>query len=103
MTRSSSNSIGREWDLAVRLAEHVGSGGELPVLASPVLLDPSEVLHADLCADGWRLLALAVFSAIFLTLGAVAFVAARARLNQGSRLWGASLAELERDKERLRS
>ena len=61
MTRSSSNSIGREWDLAVRLAEHVGSGGELPVLASPVLLDPSEVLHADLWADGWRFLAMDVF------------------------------------------
>ena len=38
----------------------------------------------------------------FLTLGAVAFAAARARLVQGSRLWGASLDELERDKERLR-
>ncbi len=60
------------------------------------------VLLTVLLWDSHRLLALAVFSAIFLTLGAVAFVAARARLSQGSRLWGASLAELERDKESLR-
>ncbi len=60
------------------------------------------VLLTVLLWDSHRLLALAVFSAIFLTLGAVAFVATRARLSQGSRLWGASLAELERDKESLR-
>lgn len=53
--------LGSEWDLAVRLAEHVGTGGELPVLASPVLLDPGEVLHADLSAAGWRFLAMDVF------------------------------------------
>jgi uncharacterized membrane protein YqjE len=60
------------------------------------------VLLTVLLWDSHRLLALAVFATVFLTLGAVAFAAARARLVQGSRLWGASLDELERDKERLR-
>ena len=50
-----------EWGLAVQLAEHVAAGGDLPVLASPVLLDPGEVLDADLWADGWRFLAMDVF------------------------------------------
>ena len=61
------------------------------------------ILLTVLLWDTHRLLALAVFSAVFLTLGGVAFFAARARLARGSRLWGASLAELERDKESLRS
>ena len=50
-----------EWGLAVQLAEHISAGGDLPVLASPVLLDPGEALHADLSADGWRFLAIDVF------------------------------------------
>jgi uncharacterized membrane protein YqjE len=60
------------------------------------------VLLTVLLWDSHRLLALAVFSTVFLTLGALAFIAARVRLAQGSRLWGASLDELNRDKERLR-
>ena len=50
-----------EWGLAVQLAEHISAGGDPPVLASSVLLDPSEVLHADVWADGWRFLAMDVF------------------------------------------
>jgi uncharacterized membrane protein YqjE len=60
------------------------------------------VLLTVLLWDSHRLLALAVFATVFLTLGAMAFIAARARFAQGSRLWGASLDELNRDKERLR-
>lgn len=52
---------GSEWDLALELAEHVAAGGALPVLCSPVLLDPGEVLHADLNAVGWRFMAMDVF------------------------------------------
>lgn len=61
MTRNGDPFFSPEWDLAVRLGEHVGTGGELPVLSSPVLLDPGEVLHADLSAAGWRFLAMDVF------------------------------------------
>ena len=60
------------------------------------------VLLTVLLWDSHRVLALAVFAAVFLSLGAVAYVAARARLVKGSRLWGTSLDELERDRERLR-
>ncbi len=52
---------GSERDLAVELAEHVRAGGALPVLPSPVLLDPGEVLHAGLNAVGWRFMAMDVF------------------------------------------
>jgi len=89
-------------DEALRLGELLLYGAIALVLLS-LGLTFLAVLLTVLLWDTHRLLALAVFSAIFLTLGAVAFVAARARLNQGSRLLGASLAELERDKERLRS
>jgi hypothetical protein len=53
--------LGSEWGFAVELAEHVAGGGALPVRASPVLLDPGEVLHADLSAFGWRFEAMDVF------------------------------------------
>lgn len=49
------------WDIAVELAEQVASGGPLPGLASTVLLDPGEVLHADVGAFGWRFQAIDVF------------------------------------------
>lgn len=52
--------------------------------------------------DNNRLLALGVFAAIFLTLGVVAGLMARARLNQSSSIWSATVEELERDKESLR-
>lgn len=44
----------REWDAAVDLANRVATGGALPSLASPVLLDAGEALHADVPAEGWR-------------------------------------------------
>jgi hypothetical protein len=46
--------VGSGWAAAATLAEHIASGGELPSIASPVLLDGGEVLHADLPAEGWR-------------------------------------------------
>lgn len=59
------------------------------------------ILLTVLLWDSHRLLALAVFATVFLTLGAVAAYAARARLARGSRLFEASLAELDRDKQSL--
>ncbi|MGQ0823762.1 MAG: hypothetical protein ACT4OX_01820 [Actinomycetota bacterium] len=47
-------SIHTEWDAAIELAHRVATRGELPHLASPVLLDVGEALHADVPADGWR-------------------------------------------------
>lgn len=41
---------------AERLATAVALGEPLPNLASPILLDPGEVLHAQLDASGWRFL-----------------------------------------------
>jgi len=51
---------GSEWDVAVGLADQLSYGGGLPSLSSPVLLDPGEVLHADLNALGWRFQAMDV-------------------------------------------
>lgn len=45
---------GNEWDLAVELANRLASGGELPIISRPVLLDAGELLHGDVVADGWR-------------------------------------------------
>lgn len=42
------------------MAESVSSGRPLPVLPSPVLLEPGEVLHASGNAAGWRYQALNV-------------------------------------------
>ena len=53
--------IGSGWDVAVELAERVAHGQPLPVLTSTVLLDPGEVLHADVGAFGWRFQATDVF------------------------------------------
>jgi uncharacterized membrane protein YqjE len=86
---------------ALRLGELLLFGAVAIVLLSLGLAFLS-VLLTVLLWDSHRLLALAVFAAVFLTLGAVAYVAARARLAKGSRLWGDSLDELNRDKERLR-
>jgi uncharacterized membrane protein YqjE len=52
--------------------------------------------------DSHRLLALGAFSTLFLTLGVVAGFLARDRLQQGSRLFAASLEELQRDQDSLR-
>lgn len=46
--------FGSEWDAAVRLAGDLTAGCSLPVMPSPVLLEPGEVLNADLTAYGWR-------------------------------------------------
>jgi hypothetical protein len=53
--------IGSGWDVAVALAEGVADGAPLPVLPSTVLLDPDEILHADVGAFGWRFQAVDVF------------------------------------------
>lgn len=50
----SRDDINSEWDAAVDLANRVATGSGLPNLASPVLLDAGEVLHADVAAEGWR-------------------------------------------------
>lgn len=52
-TRGRSGGVS-EWDLAVELANHAAEHGDLPIWPSPVLLDPDEVVHADVAADGWR-------------------------------------------------
>lgn len=53
-TAGSQVGVGTEWDAAIDLANRVAAGDGLPNLASPVLLDAGEVLHADVAADGWR-------------------------------------------------
>lgn len=60
------------------------------------------ILLTVLLWENHRLLALAVFATAFLSLGGVAAFAARARFARGSRLFEASLAELDRDKQTLR-
>ncbi|HMM54876.1 MAG TPA: phage holin family protein [Candidatus Desulfobacillus sp.] len=52
--------------------------------------------------DSHRLLALGVFTALFLCGGLVAVIAAARAARQGSRLFAASLAELSQDRELLR-
>ncbi len=52
--------------------------------------------------DSHRLLALLAFTVLFLTLGAVAAVLVKQRMDQGSRLFAASLAELQLDRDRLK-
>lgn len=51
--------------------------------------------------DSHRLLALAVFATLFLTLGGITAWLARARVRQGSRLFMASVDELRRDHDTL--
>jgi hypothetical protein len=53
--------FGSTWDVAVELAEQIADGSPLPVLTSTVLLDPGEILHADVGAFGWRFQAIDVF------------------------------------------
>lgn len=42
------------WQLAEDLAAAVAAGASLPEIPSPVLLEPGEVLHAQLPLVGWR-------------------------------------------------
>lgn len=51
---------GSQWDAAVDLARDVAAGAALPTLASPVLLDIGEALHADVFLEGWRYCAIDV-------------------------------------------
>lgn len=51
--------------------------------------------------DTHRVLALAVFAAIFLVLGGVSAFMARSRALAGSRLFSSSVEELRRDRESL--
>lgn len=53
--------------------------------------------------DTQRLLALAVFATLFLTLGGIATWMAWQRARRGSALFASSLAELRQDREQLRS
>jgi len=53
--------------------------------------------------DSHRVLALALFTALFLLMGAVAAWLARERVRSGTRLFSASVEELKQDREGLRS
>ena len=86
---------------AVRLGELVMYGLIAGVMLS-LGLGFLAILITVILWDNNRLLALGVFAAIFLTLGVVAGLMARARLNQSSSIWSATVEELERDKESLR-
>jgi len=59
------------------------------------------VLLTVLLWDSHRVLALAVFSTLFLTLGGVAFALLRSRWRSTQRWFEASLGELRQDGERL--
>lgn len=52
--------------------------------------------------DSHRLLALAAFATLFLTLGGVAAYLARRSMQSGSRLFSGSIDELRQDRESLR-
>lgn len=52
--------------------------------------------------DSHRLLALGVFTALFLAIGLIAALAAWRTARQGSRLFAASIAELAQDRETIR-
>lgn len=53
--------------------------------------------------DSHRMLALAVFTALFLLMGGLAAWLARERVRSGTRLFSASVEELRQDREGLRS
>lgn len=59
------------------------------------------VLLTVLLWDSHRLLVLTLFSTLFITLGAVAAVIARARMAEGTRLFASTLDELKRDQDAL--
>jgi uncharacterized membrane protein YqjE len=60
------------------------------------------VLLTVLLWDSHRLLALTLFSTLFITLGVLAAIVARARMAEGTRLFASSLEELKRDRDSLR-
>ncbi|MGC4405862.1 phage holin family protein [Methyloversatilis sp. MC4-4] len=59
------------------------------------------VLLTVLLWDSHRLLVLTLFSTLFITLGVVAAVIARARMAEGTRLFASTLDELNRDRDAL--
>lgn len=59
------------------------------------------VLLTVLLWDSHRLLVLTLFSTLFITLGVVAAVIARARMAEGTRLFASTLDELKRDRDGL--
>ena len=86
---------------ALRLGDVVVYGVVAGVLLS-LGLGFLAILITVLLWDSNRLLVLGVFSAIFLTLGVVAALVTRSRLNHRSSIWSATAAELDRDKDALR-
>lgn len=76
--------------------------GALAVVLLALGLGFLAILLTVLLWDSHRLLALAVFSTLFLTLGGVAARLAWQRSRQDSRLFASSIEELRRDEERLR-
>jgi len=86
---------------ALRLGELLLYGA-IAVILLALGLTFLAILLTVLLWENHRLLALAVFATAFLSLGGVAAFAARARFARGSRLFEASLAELDRDKQTLR-
>lgn len=86
---------------ALRLGELLLYGA-IAVILLALGLTFLAILLTVLLWENHRLLALAVFATAFLSLGAVAAFAARARFARGSRLFEASLTELDRDKQTLR-
>lgn len=75
------------WGAAVDLAGRLANGWPLPTVSSPALVDPGEVVHADVAAHGWRFHGLDVaypqprvlaFGG-FLTLGVASVASAAAR------------------------
>lgn len=61
------------------------------------------VLLTVLLWDSHRLLVLTLFSTLFITLGGIAAVIARARIAEGTRLFASTLDELKRDRDMLDS
>lgn len=77
----------------------VWGGAALILLAAGTVF--TAVFLTVLLWDSHRLLALGVFSAVFLGAGAVALASALRLANGGSRLFAASLAELSQDQAAL--
>ncbi len=94
--------------LGVEAREHAYTVVELLLLglAAVILLGLGlgflAMLLTVLLWDGHRTLALALFTAIFLTLGTVALVWAWVRWRRSQRWFEASLQELRRDERQLR-
>lgn len=58
-----SGGVSSAYSAAAQLAAHLSAGGPIPVVPSPITLDPGEVLHARLDAEGWR------YSAVDVAIG----------------------------------